>query len=199
MILFADRNAGLQRIPASGGSPAVVTKVNTEAGEALHYYPQFPPGGKEFLFLVRYGDRAKAGIYLGALDGRAPALIQVSEFNGLYDAMSRRLLYIQGNGTLMARRLELDPPRLTGDPVIVAEGVGGVGVNGYGEFSLSGNGTLFYGRGGAARKVRFGWVDRAGKVLEQMGQPVEVGFGCSLSPDGRRVAYGLGAVRLMPG
>jgi len=192
VILFADRNLGLLRIPASGGTPAAVTKVNTEAGEAFHYSPQFLPGGKEFLFLVRGVDRAKSGIYLGALDGRAAVLIQLSEFNGLYDAMSRRLLYLHGNGTLMARRLELDPPRLTGDPVIVAEGVGGIGINGYGEFSISGNGTLFYGRGGAVRKVRFGWVDRAGKVLEQIGQPVEVGSEYSLSPDGIRVAYGAG-------
>jgi len=192
VILFGDRAAGLRRIPASGGTPAAVTKVDTAAGETLHYYPQFLPGGKEFLFLVRSGDQAKWGIYLGALDGRAPVLIQLSEFNGLYDAMSRRLFYIQGNGTLVARRLDLDPPRLTGDPVIVAEGVGGVAANGYGEFSLSGNGTLFYGRGGAARKVRFGWVDGAGKVLEQIGQPVEVAAGYSLSPDGNRVAYGAG-------
>ncbi len=192
VILFADRNAGLLRIPASGGTPAEVTKVNTAAGEAFHSYPQFLPGGKEFLFLVRPVDEAKWGIYLGALDGRAPVLIQLSKFNGLYDALSRRLLCIQGNGKLMARRLELDPPRLTGDPVMVAEGVGGVALNGYGEFSLSGNGTLFYGRGGAARKVRFGWVDRAGKVLEQIGQPMEVGLGYSLSPDESRVAYGAG-------
>ena len=192
VILFADREVGLLRIPASGGTPAAVTRVSTAAGETAHHYPQFLPGGKEFLFLVRFRDRAKWGIYLGDLDGRAPVLIQLSEFNALYDAMSRRLLYIQGNGTLMSRRFELDPPRLTGDPVMVAEGVGGVAANGYGEFSISGNGTLFYGRGGAARKVRFGWLDRAGKVLEQIGQPVEVGFGYSLSPDGSRVAYGAG-------
>ena len=197
VILFADGNVGLLEIPASGGTPAAVTKTNTAAGEEFHYYPQFLPGGKEFLFLVRSADRAKGGIYLGALpggalDGRAPVLVQLAEFNGLYDATSRRLLYLQGNGTLMARRLELDPPRLTGDPVMVAEGVAGVGLNGYGEFSISGNGTLFYRREGAARRFRFGWLDRAGTVLEQIGQAVDVGFGHNLSPDGNRVAYGAG-------
>ena len=192
VILFADQGSGLQRIPASGGTPAAVTKVNTADGDVYHFYPQFLPGGKEFLFLVRSANNSKAGIYLGALDGRAPVLVQLSEFNGLYDVMSRRLLYIQGDGTLMARRLELDPPRMTGDPVIVAEGVGVGGGGGYGEFSISGNGTLFYGRGGGARKVRVGWVDRAGKVLEQVGQPVEAGSGYRLSPDGSRVAYSVG-------
>ena len=193
VILFADRGVGLQRIAASGGTPTPVTRINATAGETFHYYPQFLPGGKEFLFLVRYGERAQWGIYWGALDGRAAVRIQQSEFNGLYDAMSRRLLYIQGNGTLMARRLELDPPRLTGDPVTVAEGVGGSILIGYRDFSISGNGTLFYGRGSAARLARFGWVDRAGKVLESIGPPVEAGADYSLSPDGSRVAYGIGS------
>jgi len=125
-----------------------------------------------------------------------------SEHNGLYDPISRRLLYGQGDGTLMARRLELDPPRLTGDPAIVAEEVGGVRQIGYGEFSVSGNGTLFYGRGRAARMARFAWVDRAGTVLESIGQPLEAGFGFSLSPDGSRVAFpagrGITDIWLMP-
>jgi len=192
VILFADREiTGLQRIAASGGVPTEVTKISADAGERTHYYPEFLPGGNEFLFLVRNEDPAKSGIYMGALDGRAAVLLQFSPFNGLYDAMSRRLLHIQGNGTMIARRLELDPPRLTGDSVIVAEGVGRVvGANGYAVFSISRNGTLFYGRGGAALKARFGWVDRAGKLLESIGQPVEAGVGgYSLSPDGGNVAY----------
>ena len=62
VILFAVlRGAGLQRIAASGGTPVPVTKVNADAGELFHYFPQFLPGGKEFLFLVRYGDREKSG------------------------------------------------------------------------------------------------------------------------------------------
>lgn len=192
VILFADRAVGLQRIPASGGAPAPVTEVNAAGGELFHYYPQFLPGGKEFLFLVRHGEAAKRGIYWGALDGKAPVQMLQSEHNGLYDPISRRLLYIQGDGKLMARRLELGPPRLTGDPAIVAEGVGGVRANGYGEFSISGNGTLFYGRGSGEPIERFTWVDRAGKVLESIGQPMEGPLAFSLSPDGGRVAYHAG-------
>ena len=94
----------------------------------------------------------------------------------------------------MARKLELDPPGLTGDPATVAEGVGVAANNGYADFSISSNGTLFYGRESGGGKVRFGWRDRAGKRLEAIGQPVEewVGLGFSLSPDGSRVAYTAG-------
>ena len=112
-----------------------------------------------------------------------------TEFKAAYDAGSGRLLYVQGAGTLMAQRLELDPPRLTGDPATVAEGVRIAFSNGYAEFSVSRNGTLFYGQGSAGEKVRFGWRDRAGKLLETIGQPVEARFAFSLSPDGSRVAY----------
>ena len=89
----------------------------------------------------------------------------------------------------MARKLELDPPRLTGDPAMLAEGVRFASLNGYAEFSVSRNGTLFYGQGSGGAKVRFGWRDRTGKLLETIGQPVEAGVLFSLSADGSRVAY----------
>ena len=196
MIVFGDRGPGLQRIPASGGTPSPVTRVNKEAGETYHYYPQFLPGGKQFLYLVRHGEAEEAGIYIGSLDGKpgTPVTrIVRTEFKAAYDAGSRRLLYLQGAGVLMAQRLELDPPRLVGDPATVAEGVRNSFGDTYAEFSVSRNGTLFYGQGSGGEKVRFGWRDRAGKLLEKIGQPVEARFAFSLSPDGRRVAYTAGS------
>jgi eukaryotic-like serine/threonine-protein kinase len=195
VIVFGDQTPGLQRIPASGGTPSLVTRVNKEAGELFHYYPQFLPGGKQFLYLVRHGEAEKMGIYIGSLDGKPgtpETRIVQTQFKAEYDASSGRLLYVQGAGTLMAQRLELDPPRLTGDPATVAEGVRNALNNGYAEFSVSRNGTLFYSQESAAQKVRFGWRDRAGKLLETIGQPVEARFGFSLSPDGSRVAYAAG-------
>ena len=62
VILFGNQLAGLQRIPASGGTPSPVTQLNKEAGETAHYYPQFLPGGKQFLYLVRHGEAEKMGI-----------------------------------------------------------------------------------------------------------------------------------------
>ena len=194
VILFADWGAGLLRIAASGGgAPVPVTKVNQAAGELFHYYPQFLPGGKEFLYLVRHGDSVKQGIYWGSLDGKPPVKILQSEYNGLYDATSGRLVYIQGDAVLTARKLELNPPRLSGNPLIVAQGVGGSNANGYAEFSISSNGTLFYGQGMQQRKRRFEWWDRTGKRIESVGQAVEVPFADYwLSPDGSRVAFTAG-------
>ena len=155
VIVFGDRGPGLQRIPASGGTPSPVTRVNKEAGETFHYYPQFLPGGKQFLYLVRHGEAEKMGIYIGSLDGKpgtpATRIVQ-TQFKAEYDAGSGRLLYLQGAGVLMAQRLELDPPRLVGDPATVAEGVRNAFGNGYAEFSVSRNGTLFYGQGSGEKR-----------------------------------------------
>ena len=194
VILFADWGSGLMRIAASGGgAPVPVTKVNQAAGELFHYYPQFLPGGKEFLYLVRHGDSAKGGIYWGSLDGKPPVQILQSEYNGIYDATSGRLLYIQGDRVLMARKLELNIPRLSGDPEMVAQGVGGSKLNNYAEFSISGNGALFYGQGTLSGKRRYEWWDRTGKRIESVGQAVEVRFAdYSVSPDGSRVAFTAG-------
>ena len=196
VILFGDQLVGLQRIPASGGTPSSVTQLNNEAGETAHYYPQFLPGGKEFLYLVRYGEAEKMGVFVGVLDGKPATRILQTQYKAVYDAISRRLLYMKGGGgTLMASRLDLDPPRLSGDPTVVAEQIGLSVSNGFANISVSRNGTLAYGRGNVARKARFGWRDRAGKLLETIGQPVESGGRFALSPDGGRLAYNLRATQ----
>ena len=188
---------GIERIPASGGARTPLTRLNTAAGERGHRYPQFLPGGREFLYLVLHDDPRNSGIAVGSLDRKAaetgPAVIVAqTEYLARYDAASSMLLYIQGRGTLMARRLELHPARLVGDPVVVAEGVRTRLVFGYAEFSLSRQGTLLYGQGAEAGRQRFGWRDRSGKSLELIGEPVEASFSFALSPDGTRVAYSAG-------
>lgn len=99
---------------------------------------------------------------------------------------------MQGEGTLMARRMELHPARLVGDPVVVAEGVRGVPGLGYAEFSLSRQGTLYYARGLESTRVRFGWRDRSGTSLGTIGEPIDAVSGFALSPDQTRVTYAAG-------
>ncbi|MBL8295483.1 MAG: serine/threonine-protein kinase, partial [Bryobacterales bacterium] len=192
-ILFTTQYGVVQRIPASGGTPTAVTKLDQEAGESAHHYPQLLPGGRQFLYLMRHAEPEKSAIFAGSLDGKPATKIVQTLYKAAYDAGSGRLLYIQGNGTLMARRLELDPPRLSGDPVVVAEGVGLAPPNGFANFSVSANGTLFYGQLTMGQKVRFAWRDRKGKVLGTIGDPVEGLGSFRLSPDESKVAYSLGA------
>ena len=48
----------------------MVTTVNQQAGELFHYYPQYLPGGKQYLYWVRYADEEKNAIFVGTLDGK---------------------------------------------------------------------------------------------------------------------------------
>ena len=192
LILFGDQASGLQSIPASGGSPSPVTRLNKEDGETSHYYPQFLPGGKEFLYLVRHSNSEKRAVNVGSLDGKTPTRLMQSDYKVVYDAVSGRLLYIQSAGTLMARQLELNPPRLIGEPLVVADHVSVANSNGFADFSVSSTGTLFYARDTGSLTRRFAWRDRAGKLLETVGKPAEMGSTFRLSPDGSRVAFSVG-------
>ena len=189
VILFVGQQTELNRIPAAGGTPKPVTRLNRDAGETSHYYPQFLPGGKEFLYLVRHNEPDKMGIFVGSLDGKPATRLLQTEYRAVYDAVAGRLVYTQGNGTLMTRRLELDPPRLTGDPAVVAEQVGLVSGSGFVNASVSGNGTLFYGRNEDLSKAHFGWRNRQGKLVETLSPPVGNEGPFRLSPEGRRVAH----------
>jgi Tol biopolymer transport system component/tRNA A-37 threonylcarbamoyl transferase component Bud32 len=193
VILFAERNSGLKKIPAAGGQAVAVTTGQSATGDRYHYYPQFLPGGKRYLYLVR-GNPEKQGIYIATLDGKTAAVrVLETPYQARYDQLTRSLLYWE-SGTLWARRLELDPPRLTGEPRLVAEQVFAAGANGYAEFSASGNGVLFYRRGAGNGKMQFVWLGRGGERLDAPGDAFETGFGFfRLSLDAARVAYSVGA------
>jgi serine/threonine protein kinase len=132
VILFSERNSGLMRVSADGGKPVAVTTINRQAGELSHLYPQFLPGGQRFLYLVRHSDPEKHGIYIGALDGKLPPVrVLKTDLQARYDMPTGRLLFVE-NGSLVSRRLELDPPRLVGDPTRLAENVAVAQNFGYG-------------------------------------------------------------------
>src|SRR5206468_2909130 len=83
IILFApNASSPLWRIPALGGDPVPVTRLDRPR-QASHRFPQFLPDGNHFLFFVA-GDPDVAGIYLGALDGREPKRLLSTDVAGAY-------------------------------------------------------------------------------------------------------------------
>ena len=146
MILFSPSatRAPLMRVSAASGTAIPVP----QQGLPLDGYtsPQFLPDGR-FLFHMRGGSDVR-GIYLGALDGRAPIRLVVSAVGGAYlpahalaagatttsaggppSAEASRdggwLLWLRPDTvTLVAQRLDLSTATLVGEPVtVVAEGV----------------------------------------------------------------------------
>ncbi len=110
----------LWRIAAAGGEPTAVTQLETP-GQTAHRFPQFLPDGRLFLFSVQ-GTPDTAGIYLGSLDGGAPARLTTAD-SGAQFLPPDRVVFVQA-GTLVSRRLDLVGRALTGEPVTLADAVG---------------------------------------------------------------------------
>jgi Tol biopolymer transport system component len=185
VILFTKLNGGLFRIPASGGEAVAVTKPDSPR-QLGHGYPQFLPGGRQFLFYA--GGQADAqGIYLGSLDAPETKRLTAADTAGLY-APPGWLLYIR-QGTLVARRFDPLRGELTGDPVTVADPVGFDSTRSVGAFSVSAAGLVTYRSASGGIRRQLTWFDRSGKVLGTVGAPDENNLlDPALSPDGRRVA-----------
>ena len=184
-IVFArSQTDPLFRVPASGGEPVAVTKL--DAGQGSHRYPVFLPGGRQFLFYgvaSGIGPGAGRGIYLGSLDSLDTVRLTDAETAGAYLAPGW-LLYAR-QGTLVARRFDPARREISGDPVMVAESVAGVGHAG---FAVSATGTIAYRAAGTSPR-QLTWFDRSGKALGTLGEPERGNlWNPALSRDGRKVA-----------
>jgi eukaryotic-like serine/threonine-protein kinase len=183
VILFTPTTASpLFRIPASGGDAVSVTTLEKQT---THRFPQFLPGGRQFLFYA-VGAPETSGIYLGSLDGQDTKRLTAADAAGVYD-LAGWLLFIRG-GTLLAQNLDLTRRELTGDPVTVADPVAIDGTAVASAVSVSAAGLVAYRSGGANRR-QLTWFDRTGEGLGTVDAPDENSLTAPhLSPDGRRVA-----------
>ncbi len=177
VIVFAPGPLGsLSRIPATGGSAVVATKL--AAKQLVQAVPVFLPDGRHFLFVAE-GTGETQGIYLAALGTtdmqRLTPAISVSAY-----LRSGWLLWIQPGGSLVAQRLDLKRQRLTGDPVTIADGVPPDA------FSVSALGLVAYRTGAGSVRRQLTWFDRAGKPRGVLGDPDETLQYPSVSPDGKR-------------
>jgi Tol biopolymer transport system component len=174
--------SGLLRVSASGGTPEPLTTTDHNHGERAHRSPQLLPGERILFHVV--GPREQ-GIYGASLANPKERIRLVSSGgNGVYAA--GHLLWLRGT-TLVAQRFDPEQLKLSGEPRPVADPVG-TGPIGRVIAAASGS-VLAYGR---STSRQLGWVDRAGKVVGNLGLP-----GTYLtfrpSPDGRRVAVGRGS------
>ncbi|HYT31180.1 MAG TPA: protein kinase, partial [Thermoanaerobaculia bacterium] len=68
VIVFApNREGSLARISAAGGTPAAATDLDRQRRETAHYWPQFLPDGRRFLYLASSSQRENRGIYVRSL------------------------------------------------------------------------------------------------------------------------------------
>jgi len=189
-ILFTPaRSSPLYVIPAAGGTPAAVTRLDKESGEVQHGGPFFLPDGRHFLYFSigsRNGALDPRGISIGSLDPAEPARLLLPGVTQARYA-NGHVLFVR-NGTLMAQPLELPAGQLRGVPFPLVEDVklSTIGATGAtAAFSVSDNGVLVY--QAAMRTVsRPVWFDRTGSQLSTLAAPADYGD-IALSPDGKRL------------
>ena len=170
------------RVSATGSEAAALTRVETPQ-QAGHGFPQFLPDGRHFLYSVR-GTPQVSGVYIRQLEGTESRRLLDADSAAVV-ASSGQLLFVR-QGKLFAQNF--DPVRLAlaGNPFTVAELVV-VGLNA--ALSASAAGPIVYRAGSAGGgQGEFVWIDRSGKEIGRVGDPISAVLSPSFSPDARRVA-----------
>jgi Tol biopolymer transport system component len=180
VIVFSpDTHSPLYRVSASGGAPVRLTELVKERNEGAHCFPEFLPDGRHVVFYVLGG--AQDGIAVTSLDSREKRLLIPHAWRAAY-ASPGFLLFLREE-KLMVQPFDAAHSRLSGEPVPIAEKVDW-------HFSAADNGVLAY-RAGASDVRQLRWFDRSGRELAKVGRPGDY-LEPSLSPDGTRVAVGVG-------
>jgi len=189
-ILFAPgQGTTLYQVPANGGKPQPLFKLNAGQYEHAHLWPQFLPDGKHFVFFVLSDSPAATGVYTGSLDSAAYTMLFQSGTNAVYSDVAGGsgnhgyLLYIRER-SLMGVGFHAGRLQLVGEPIRLAEDVGAIQSLSLAPISISANDILVF-QSVAPASRQLSWMDRGGKTL------VTVAEGGSwgpprISPDGSR-------------
>ena len=119
ILFFRGGARGLLRIAASGGEVAAVTKLPPGALNELQ--PQILTDGKHFIFFFRSVGENVRGMYLAALGDANATRLTDADAPGRY-IHPGWLAYIR-EGSLVARRFDVEQGVLTGEQVPIAGAV----------------------------------------------------------------------------
>ena len=155
---------GLQRVPAAGGPPAMLTRPAEAKGERDHVWPEMLPGDRGVLFTITAvtgGLEAAQVAVLNLATGAYKVLVRGGSH--AHYAATGHLLYAVA-GTLRAVPFDLTTLETHGVPTTVLTGVQ-TSPQGAAEFVVADDGTLAYvaSAAGAASATTLVWVDRQGK------------------------------------
>jgi len=191
VILYAtnDANGTIYRVSSAGGTPA---KASTPDASDVngHRYPAFLPDQKHFLYTAP-NPQAPFPVRAGSLDepGKPGKEVARAYSNAMY--AEGHIFYLREN-TLMAQPFDADRLETTGEAVPIAEGVPSFSLPARdAAFAVSPSGLLVYQTGGDSGRTRLVWVDRTGKELSSIGEPVLAAIDLQLSPDAKTLAASL--------
>lgn len=194
VIVFGQGDAGIRRVPASGGRPEVL--VSVDEGEVAHG-PQILPDGQAVLYTLARGTASDRWDHAQIVVHRLPSGERTTLIEGGSDARyvsTGHLVYALG-GVLFAVPFDVGRLEITGAAVPVIQGIRRAespDVNtGVAHFDLSTTGSVIYVPGpesGALGPRRLALVDRKGNV-EPLTVPPGAYENPRVSPDGKWIAY----------
>jgi eukaryotic-like serine/threonine-protein kinase len=192
LLLFATIGGGkpIFSVPASGGTATPVTALDQSKGEVAHLWPHFLPDGVHFLYLSINARSDQSGIDVARIGQSGSTRVLDALSNVAYSEPG--FLLFARERRLLAQPFDARALTITGNAVVIAEGLGPPPGNGRSAFAASRNGVLAYRPGGDdLYSSVLTWFDRSGRKLGVIGGP-NAYRSTVLSPDGTRVAAQVG-------
>jgi serine/threonine-protein kinase len=181
------------RVPEGGGAAQGIGQLDSARGELQHSWPDVLPNGRGVIMTVSHGGPGAMGspadeiAVLDVATGRHRTLVR-----GIFAryARSGHLLYVTAEGSLMGVPFDQDRMTITGDAVLLAEGVGVRVGGGAVDLAVSADGSLWYAAGGVAEEGTLEpvWVGRDGVATRVADRWSGLIRDPVLSPDGKRLA-----------
>jgi eukaryotic-like serine/threonine-protein kinase len=133
VIVFGTAGTGLWQVPAAGGLPTEVTRVDSPQQGEFDAGPDFLPDGRHFLYRRLGSDQDNTGIYVGSLDTKpeqqSSKRLLIAGSSAVFvpasgpGSSSGHVLFTR-EGSLMAQAFDLRHLALVGEAVPLAEGMG---------------------------------------------------------------------------
>jgi Tol biopolymer transport system component len=194
-IYFGHISSGIYAVPAKGGTPLLVTSLDSTAGEISHRYPQILPDGKTVLYTIKTNNITTFDDALIAVQRLGSSDRKILVRGGTYARYipTGYLMYVRGN-MIYAAPFDADRLELTGPPVPVDEGGWMNAASGQANIAFSNSGLLVLAPSGPISFSRFSlaWMDRQGKTTSLL-DTMRAYFSARLSPDGQRIATDINA------
>ena len=170
------------QVPADGGTPAPLTKLDPATNQAAHRNASFLPDGRQFL----YQSVPDKIVWVGLLDGAPPKHLLTADARAVF-APPDWVLFVHQN-TLFAQRVDLARLKMLDQPRQIAEDVRTNEANGRSAFTVSSNGILVYRTGDRNQDGVLTWFDRSGNILGRVADSAaRYQGGLALLPDERHV------------
>jgi hypothetical protein len=168
-ILFVPTATTVYLIPASGGTPTEVTKLNAARHELVHGWPTYLPDGKHFLLWVFSSERPSEGVYIGTLGSTELQPLLPFRTRAQY---ANGYLFFGRQGNLLAQKFDPDKLKLAGEPTRVASGLTwSISDMADFPFSVSDTGSIIWSDHLMFPNSQPTWLDRSGQVVGNIGEP----------------------------